>query len=672
MAIVRMKKMKLVGLSKEKELILDVLNKCGCCELKDSEEIENTHTRLNTNRLTKTAEKLSKLSFGIDFLTEQKKERILLAKKEQVEYVPPKKPLVSVRKEVDFDQFIGSNKEEFEIFANIDSLEKIEREMVGLRSESVSLYNKIATFISFDGLDISMNDVKSTKNTTMYIGSVPENAVKVIEEINQLELATAVTLKKETSALQIFVVCHKDISEEVGDLLNQNSFVRTNIESDSLPVEEIEKAKERILEIGNELIALNGDAMNKFHNIEDFELLFDYYSYKQEKIEAQGTFMRTERELAVAFEAWVPKDKCDFVKDAVLEKTNFVEIEFHEPQEGEMPPTLTNNGTVVKAFESITNMYSTPSYYERDPNFSVMIFFTIFFGFMVSDAGYGLLLAVAGFTALKFLKFENSLKSMVIIFALGGLSTVFWGLLFGGVFSIEISGTIFEKFYWFSPLDNPIGVLGLSVGLGILQILYGMVMKAILLIQRGRALDAILDVGSWFVLFTGIGLFAGSLIPGFEGLADVGKYTSIAGVLMLVLTQGRGEKGLFKKIFKGVGSLYGLMNYLSDILSYLRLFGLGLATGVIGMVFNTIGGVFIELIPIPVVGHLIAIAFILIGHAMNIGLALLGAYVHDCRLQFIEYFGKFYEGEGRDFKPLGSNTKYVKIKQIKNKIIKEN
>ena len=659
MAIVRMKKMKLVALSNEKEMILDVLNKCGCCELKNSEEIENTHTRLNTKRLNATGEKLSKLTFAIEFLDGEQKERVKLANQKLVEYTPPKKPFMSVRKEVDFDQFIGSNKDEYEIFATIDNLTKIEREMVGLRGEDITLGNKIVTLNSYSELDIPMNEVVNTKNTTTYLGSIPDTAQKVVEEIDKLELANAVTLKKETSSHQIFVVCHNDIADEVTELLNENSFVRTNIECDSLPMEEIEKAKARIEEIGVELINLNGEVVNLYNNLDDIQLLFDYYSYKQEKIESQGTFRRTERELAVAFEAWVPIDKCDFVKNAVLERTDCVEIEFLEPQQGEMPPTLTNNGTVVKAFESITNMYSTPSYYERDPSFSVMIFFTIFFGFMVSDAGYGLILALVCFTALKLLKFEDGMKSMMIMFGIGGLMTIVWGILFGGVFAIETPGIIFDEPF-FSPLNNPIAVMGLSLGLGVIQILYGMIMKAIQLIKRGQALDAIFDIGSWIVLFAGIAMLAGGMIPGFETLGDIGKYTSIAGVAMLILTQGRAEKNIIMKLMKGITSLYGIMNYMSDLLSYLRLFGLGLATGVIGMVFNSIGMVFMDII--PVIGVVVGILFIVAGHVMNFGLALLGAYVHDCRLQFIEYFGKFYEGEGHGFKPLGRSTKYVNIK----------
>lgn len=654
-----MKKMNIIGLSKEKEMVLDTLNRCGCVELKKAGEIENTHTRLNVKRLASNNSKISKLSNAIDFLNAQKQERVKLANRGEVEFTPPKKPIFFCRQDVLYDDFISSAKREYEIFAIIDEIEKIGGKIADLKGETIALKNYTQSLKPYMSLDVPLDEINDTKNTRTVIGSVAETNSGIVDKLNKLELAHAQVINSSGSTLDLFVVYHKAVATEVSVMLNDNGFIKTNVECSELASEKVQANEARIAQIEQELVDLNGEAVRYLEVMDEIKLLFDYFSYKKEKIEQQGNFRRTEKEVAVAFEAWVPEVKCEFVQQAVLEKTKNIVIDFDDPKEGEMPPTMTTNGKVVRAFESVTNMYSAPSYYENDPNFSVMIFFFIFFGFMVSDAGYGLLLAIAGFFVYKRFKLENGMKNLALIIALGGLSTIVWGILFGGIFSISIEGTIFEKLCLFSPLDNPLAVLGLSLGLGVVQIMYGLGMKAAQLIKRGQWKDALMDIGSWYLLFIGIGVLALGLVPGFEFFGNAGLYLAGAGALCLILTQGRAKKGFFGKALGGVGSLYGLVNYVSDILSYSRLFGLGLATGVIGMVFNEIAMVFINLI--PVAGYVVALVFILVGHTMNVGLAVLGAYVHDCRLQFIEFFGKFYEGGGHVFVPLGSKTKYIKV-----------
>lgn len=664
MAIVKMKKMKIVGLSEEKEMVMDTLNHLRCVEIKSTKEIENTHTRLNVKRLAKTDSKLTKIANAITFLEEQHKERLILAKKEIVDYNPPKQPMFSARKEVDFNTFITSARHEYEEFAAIDILNNIGAEMGELRSERIKIQNKILSLGSFVDVDIPLDNIVNSKNTMMSLGTLPETSRNIITELNLIDLAEVYEIHSNGSILEIFVVCHNEVMEEVMEKLADAGFVKINLECDKVPYEEIEESKARIEKIDKRLLALNGKTINIYDELPKLKLLYDYYSFKKDKIMLQGDFRRTEAELVVAFESWIPENKVEFVQNKLNERTDYLYYEVTDPEKEEMPPTLTKNGKITSAYESVTNMYDVPSYYEQDPNFSVMIFFFIFFGFMVSDAGYGLLLAFAGFFLLKKFNLEEGQKSLALIIALGGISTIIWGILYGGIFSISIKGTIFEKLCWFTPLENPLGVLGISLALGVVQILYGMAMKAIQLVKRGKWFDAIADIGSWYVLFVGLGLLAlGNFVPGFKNFANSGKIVSIVGVAMLVLTQGRDKKGIIGKLFGGIGSLYGIVNYLSDILSYSRLFGLGLATGVIGMVFNQIAVVFIGLVPIA--GYLIGLIFILVGHVMNIGLAVLGAYVHNCRLQYIEFFSKFYEGGGHIFMPLGEKTKYVRVKTLK-------
>ncbi len=655
-----MKKMRLVGLSDEKDVILDVLQKTGAVELKECEEIENTHARLDTNELNDVNGKLARLSNALEFLESQKRVRENLAKKKVVEYEPPKKPLVATRTDVLHEDFHAKGKNSDEAFRTIDELDRIAFSLSEIKGKRAQLETEITALKPYEDLDVALSSVKDSKNVVMEIGLLPSTSIGALNSVDD-EAFSYEIVKNGGSDLTVFIAYHKAAADSVYAKLTDMGFSRTNIECDEVPSKRIEEIKEEIKRLDEEEIALNGDAMANYPKVDDLKLLYDYYSYEKEKIERTGDFRRTEGELAVGFEAWVPEKQVERVEKALLEKTDRVYIELEDPKEDEMPPTLSDNGPVMKAYESVTNMYSVPSYYESDPTFSVMLFYFLFFGFMLSDAGYGLILAIAGALILKFVKLEPGMKNLVIVIALGGVSTILWGLLFGGFFSIEIEGTFLEKLCWFSPLENPIGVLGLSLGIGVVQILYGLALKARELIKHGHALDAVLDIGSWYLVFIGVGLYALSMVEGFAAFATPGLIVAGIGLVVIVLTGGRKEATVPKKIIKGLASLYDIVNYVSDILSYARLFGLGLATGVVGMVFNRIAAVFVELLG-PIAGGVVAFIFIIVGHLMNMAINVLGAYVHDCRLQYIEFFGKFYEGGGHMFVPFGSRTKYVNIK----------
>ncbi|MFI3165419.1 MAG: V-type ATP synthase subunit I [Bacillota bacterium] len=665
MAIVQMKRMKLVALSEEKEEILNILNKLNCVELKETQEIENTHTRFNEKRASRVSQKLSKLNFAIELIAKEQIERGKLAAAEVLEYTKPKKAFMAGRTEVEFERFINSDADEIDIMAKVSELENLQNQKSEIKGKLLKIDNTIASLAVYQDLQTPFSKFKSTKNVAINLGTIPVAVeMKFDAELEKGGHNFVVEkISKVGDYFSIFAYAHKEFESECSDFLSEFGFSKCAHDFDDIPSEKVQSLKAEIETLKARDIELNGYIVGYENHLDKMKQLFDFFTFKYEKISAQGGFKRTKGEKVVAFESWVPTEKIEDIQQAVGKYTDRTYFEFQDAAEDDIPPTLALNNKLVSNFEVVTNMYSAPSYREADPNFSVMIFFFVFFGFMLSDAGYGLLLAVGGWAALKFLDLEKGTKQLATVIALGGISTIIWGVLFGGYFGVDVSETFLGNFTWFTPLDNPIGVLALSLGLGMFQILWGMGLNAIALWKAGRKVDAICDVGSWYVLFFGIMIYALSMVPGFEFVASAGMYLAIAGVAMLILTQGRAEKNILMKGFKGIASLYGIMNYVSDILSYARLFGLGLATGVVGMVMNEIGIVFIDLIPYA--GWVIGIAFILAGHCLNIGINVLGAYVHDCRLQYIEFFGKFYEGGGHVFRPFGSNTKYIRIKNNK-------
>ena len=304
----------------------------------------------------------------------------------------------------------------------------------------------------------------------------------------------------------------------------------------------------------------------------------------------------------------------------------------------------------------------------------------VLFGMMLSDAGYGLLMVIGcGIALAKFKNMEAGLKKSLKMFLYCGISTVFWGAMFGSFFGDAVA-VIGKTFFnadvslpavWFAPLDDPMRLLLFSFLVGILHLFAGLGAQFYQLVRQGLWKDAVFDVVFWYMLVGGGVVYLLSMqmftdmvalsftLPAIAG--TIGAAAAGIGAVGIVCTSGRSSKSFGKRFLKGLYGLYGVSGYLSDILSYSRLLALGLATGVIASVFNQMGAMAGS-------GPLGAAVFILafvIGHTLNLGINVLGAYVHTNRLQFVEFFGKFFEGGGRKFTPFAARTKYFKITEEK-------
>jgi V/A-type H+-transporting ATPase subunit I len=325
--------------------------------------------------------------------------------------------------------------------------------------------------------------------------------------------------------------------------------------------------------------------------------------------------------------------------------------EFSDPEPEDIVPTKLKNSRLVTPLNMVTEMYSLPAYNGIDPNPLIFPFFTIYFGMMYCDIAYGIVLIVLSLLISKKFKPKGTLGYMMGLATMCGVTTLFFGILTGSLCGDAVP-VITEKLIhidrvelWsvINPLSNPMGVLYIAIIMGAIQIMFGMCLKVYLCIRDGRPLDALFDVGSWWLVFAGIAVVA----------TGHGPWVVLAGALALILTQGRSKEGIVGKIFGGIASLYDITSYLSDILSYTRLMALMLATSVIASVVNLLGalpGSIIVFIPI-----------FLFGHAFNMGINIIGTYVHAARLQYLEFFSKFYISGGVPFRPLAYNTKYVDI-----------
>lgn len=657
MAIIEMKKLKAIGLLSEEKLVLDALQFSNLCEMVKTSEIEKTKTVVDHRKKEEIAVKLTQLNFAIDFINLQTKELEKLEKDDDtISFKKIKKPLFFYRNEVSFNEFNLITAQEYELFALIDKLNAYNTQLNDLKAENLKLTNLADSLKIYSNVEAKFSCFKDSKNALILLGTVNGGAKSLESELLNIEALDYKVFESTGISTALSIFCHKNKKEEVFKILAEYNFSRCTFDLDCTAKEKIDECNAKIAEnqLQRKEIILSVAGYNEY--LKDIKLLYDYYNVTLTKQEIEGEFKRTEN--CFILEGFVPVTAVSIVENILITATSNLEFCFTDIEKGDQPPTYTKNIKIVEPFEGITNLFSVPNPQERDPNLFVAIFFFLFFGIMLSDAGYGLILALGAFAILKFCKLETGTRRLVAVVGIGGVSTIIWGAVFGGWFAFDISGTFLEKLRWFDPLKEPIAMLGLCLGLGVIQILFGIGLKGVALIKEGKILDAVFDAGCWYFFFISVGFIGMSMLPGFEKIQKIGLYLLFASLAFIVLTQGRSKKGLVKKFVFGLAGLYNIVNFLSDILSYSRLFGLGIATGVIGMVFNTLAGLMfnsIFLIPFGIV-------IFLVGHIFNIALNVLGAYVHNSRLQYIEFFGKFYTGGGHVFRPIGAGMKYNVIK----------
>jgi len=343
--------------------------------------------------------------------------------------------------------------------------------------------------------------------------------------------------------------------------------------------------------------------------------------------------------------------------------------ECRDPIGGEDPPILLRNNGFAMNFEWVVGMYSYPKYGRFDPTAIMSIFYFLIFGLMFADVGYGLLLVVGGFGGAWLLGPRASLRRMLCMFGYCGISAILMGVIFGGWFgdlpvavmqnllgvSVDSGvGHFFGSGLWFNPLDNPLEFLIFALAVGGVHLIAGMAVRFYILCKDGKAGEAFCTIAPYWVLFAGLLTL---LVHKTAGIA-----VSVAGGALIVLLNGYGIRNPFKRLFKGLGGLYGLINYASDLLSYSRILALGLVAAVIAKVINMItalgdNGVF---------GAIVMVVVLIVGHALNLAINVLGSFVHTSRLQYMEFFGKFYEDGGRAFEPAVPTEKYSEAEEPQN------
>lgn len=651
-----MRKLNLIAMSYDRDKILNSLQRTQATEIKLHSETEKTapletDTEALRARLARAEAALEVLLSRVENHYKEKK-----IKSDNLGEV-----------EISYSEFLGARDsagESEQLIEKINSLLDGEKELY-------AELQKVNRLLSSAQIYSNMKSPLRTENsahTVTKIGTVPstqkDNFIKMAEDVPLLAYKFVAA---DAESELIMIAAHKSANAEVFDLLQSSGFSGCPFDDTRTGEELYLSLREQESGILKKLSDVKAEILSLDTRIRGLKIYCDYVGFELEKAEAAAKMRKTQATFLL--EAYVPAEAQESVGQALDGATDTVWYGFSRPSEDEAPPTLLKNNKVVKNFEAVTDMYSPVNYREFDPNTIMAFFYSLFLGFIMGDVIYGLIMFVmGGFLWLK-TKRETGMKKLAGVFAIGGIFAVFWGFLFNSFLGMNaLPFTVMPDAqsgrYTLMNIKIP-SVLVISMLIGMVQLLAGYICRAVQSWRRGDIWGGIFDGVSWAVFMAGALLAVVGLIDEFNlsSLAIAGGIIAAASLLVAVVTAGRKEKAL-GKFTKGFGAAYGVINIVSDILSYARLYGLMLSGAVIaqiisGFVVTGYNGSEPFLFSGNPAFIILGVVLMLVGHAFNLAIGLLGAYIHDARLQYVEFYGRFFEGEGSLFTPLGSKLKHT-------------
>ena len=654
MSIVKMSKVSLAGPSAERDHVIASVMKLGLVEIvsydgRNSDEKVAGLLRADADDggAAEAEREMAAAGSAIDVI-----ER----------FVPEKKPMFFSGKPMRADEYKTIVHDLNKVKTLAARINEFDAELTAMRNEENRLNTTTAALAPWRAMPLPLERT-GTAHTKFSFGTLP--AACAIDRLRS-DLAESAPesyidiVSADQEFIYVVTVAHASCAEAAAQTLKQYAYARTQFkELTGTPEQNIENAESRLEEIEKCRAELEKKIASLAPLKTKIQVLYDYMQIRADRKRIVSKLGRSGG--AFYMEGWLPSDRqYEFIAKIGAEAECYIEIE--ETAKGENHPILLKNPALVKPFEAVTAMYSLPSANDVDPNLVMAPFYFLFFGLMIGDFVYGIILAIAIAIMINKFKPAGTAGKILRMLFLGGISTAFWGAMFGSymgnlpqVFMGWITGRDYSSnFYgiWFDPLSDPMKLLIFSMVFGVVHLFAGMGLKIYMLLKEGKWFEAVFDVGSWYVLIIGLPLLflMEDKTPGIV--------MSALGAAMLLFTQGRTAKNPLMKFANGLLSLYGITGYLGDVLSYSRLLALGLATGVIAAVVNTLG----TLNAPGVVGVIVLLIVLAVGSVFNIAINALGAFVHSSRLQYVEFFSKFYEGGGEEFKPFMIKTKYIKVK----------
>lgn len=647
MAIAKMNHFNLYTMSSDRDEILSLIQNFGDVHISDladreelleggleyvSEPTASTDVQQEITRLTHTIELLSKYDDKLGSIESMKKGM----------------------KNYTFSEVMAKGAE-VDVSKEMNDISKLNRHLEDLEIGISKLNTQLDELTPWKNLQLGKAELSNTRKIDFITGHVLSRQYKsLLEEAEEFTNTHIELISEMNKNSYILVITTKDERAELDKLLRKYSFFTVNLQGEENPEVEIIKLKDKIEEQNNEIAATKDKFKEYLYILDDLKLRYEYLNQVGEKYKSTENLLSTK---TVNFiEGYIETEKSDAFMKAL--ETNFpesyhIEMEAADKEDPNVPIVLKNN-KFNSAFEMLTKMYALPGYNEIDPTPFLAPFYWLFFGMMIADVGYGIIMLVGTLIALKTFNLSDSMENNIRFFFYMSISTIIWGLIYGSFLGgfIPLPALI-------DPATDYIELLAISVTFGAVHMFLGLGIKAYTLIRDGKPMDAVYDVLFWYMSLMGAiyMILAGVLnLPG----ADIGKYIMIAGMIGILLFGGREVKSPGGRFALGAYTLYGISSWLGDFVSYLRLMALGLAGSFIGVAVNMIVG---TVAGSGIVGVVFAAVIFIGGHIFNLALSALSAYVHTLRLTFVEFFGKFYDGGGKEFKKIRNKPKYINIRK---------
>lgn len=648
MSIVKMRRLRLIGMQSERDELLQKLQHLGCVEISEPADLIDDPewaalARPDSRALSRAREAHGTLESALAALKKYAPEKTGL--------LTPR-PMVSEQALFDTVAFDAA-------LAAAEEINDTERRIGAIRAEQSKLRGQKAQLQPWLALDVPL-EVTSTRDVSILLGAVSANA-DWGELTGALEAATdlvQITKAGKDRDLQYFLlVVHKRMEEAALEMLKGYGFTRASLRGwTGTAADNDRRLDAEIDALGKELEEVKKHLISLADKRSIVKLAQDRARQEIQREECRGRLLDTGT--AYFLEGWAPAPELKALERTLGAFTCAWDTEDPAPEEYHRVPVKLKNNALTAPLNVVTDMYSLPAYDGIDPNPLMAPFFIAFFGIMMADIGYGLLMIAAALVVLLKTRPRQGTRNFMGLVLLCGISTLIVGAMTGGFFGdfipqimkVANPESTFVWFYkpLFTPLDNTVQILLGSLVLGAIQVFTGMAISVVKKIKDGAFIDALFDEITWWIILAGAAL-------AIFGIGSVGgvPVVLVVGGLMLVCGGTRKARGI-GKVASLIGLVYnGVTGFFSDILSYMRLMALMLAGSVIAQVFNTLGSVF---------GNVVVFVIIsMIGNMLNLALNLLGCYVHDLRLQCLEFFGRFYKEGGKAFRPLTIDTKYVDI-----------
>lgn len=545
-------------------------------------------------------------------------------------------------------------------------LEGLQRRIAQNGSDTEKRRLQLISLLPWADMTDPLETVRSTASLKVMTGTVPVDGVNALMETGAL--VQLYGGEKERAAL---VICPNEEYAGIAPSIRATGFQEKGFgDIRGTASENIQRLRTEIEALEAERAQLEARLAAFAPKREEIRRALDGAAIDRDREQSKEALAHTKT--AFLLTGWVREDMTEKVRREIEKITDVYYLGFEDPSEGDAVPTVLKNSRLITPYEAVTNLYSLPAYGTIDGTPLMAPFYFIFFGMMLSDTVYGAVLALGAWAFLKYIKPRGMMENLAKVLLMGGISTIFMGLLFGtcaGVsWPVIFRGTALENtFPIIDSSADPIAMLALCAAMGIIQMFYAVFIAAYSCIKHRDWAGAIVDNLSWVFIITGLLLMAAPSLGLPAALGTAGKWMAIGFAAVVLLFAGRSKKNVAGRLMSGAGKLYDVTSWLGDVLSYARIFALGLSTGVIGLVLNTLcwDMLFASFKGNPVlmvVGFIIVTVLSVALHAFMMAISTLGCFVHSARLQYVEFFGKFYEAGGKAFKPLRYETKYVNVK----------